>query len=309
MSDPLPEAPDDVAAVAALVLDGEPSIVRVPSFAGNRVFGVARRDRTTFFKFGAAADIAREHAAIGIARAAGVAVPDVRAVDVDGTWSPHPLLVLDEVHGSPCDGTERWFDRGISGAMGRLHAVTLDGFGTTTATGAGQLRGENDTWSDALHARAEAARAAAELGLVEARLVDRVRDAIERHRPILSLEQGRFLHGDLHPRHVYASSGAITAIIDWGDATSGDPDYDLARILHARLLREGDRGAAALADEVLRTRGAPGRARRSRLLLHAAVFVCSSMGGEAAAGSPWPPWWPAQAAALAVLVASLDEVP
>ncbi|GAA1566026.1 phosphotransferase [Kribbella hippodromi] len=37
------------------------------------------------------------------------------------------------------------------------------------------------------------------------------------------------LHGDLHPRHLYATDGHLTGILDWGDTTYGDPLFDLAR--------------------------------------------------------------------------------
>ena len=40
--------------------------------------------------------------------------------------------------------------------------------------------------------------------------------------------QTRWLHGDLHPRNVVTRDGALAAIIDWGDVTSGDLATDLA---------------------------------------------------------------------------------
>ena len=39
-----------------------------------------------------------------------------------------------------------------------------------------------------------------------------------------------WLHGDMHPRNVLVDKGKITAIIDWGDITSGDAATDLASI-------------------------------------------------------------------------------
>lgn len=39
-----------------------------------------------------------------------------------------------------------------------------------------------------------------------------------------------WLHGDLHPRNVLVEGGAISAVIDWGDITSGDPATDLAAL-------------------------------------------------------------------------------
>ena len=38
----------------------------------------------------------------------------------------------------------------------------------------------------------------------------------------------RLIHGDLHPKNIIAQDGTITAIIDWGDLTQGDPATDLA---------------------------------------------------------------------------------
>ena len=38
----------------------------------------------------------------------------------------------------------------------------------------------------------------------------------------------RWLHGDLHPRNSLVADGALAAIIDWGDVTSGDIATDLA---------------------------------------------------------------------------------
>lgn len=38
----------------------------------------------------------------------------------------------------------------------------------------------------------------------------------------------RWLHGDLHPANVIVDGGAISAVIDFGDITAGDPATDLA---------------------------------------------------------------------------------
>lgn len=42
--------------------------------------------------------------------------------------------------------------------------------------------------------------------------------------------EARWLHGDLHARNVLVAGGAISAVIDWGDVTSGDVATDLASI-------------------------------------------------------------------------------
>ena len=42
--------------------------------------------------------------------------------------------------------------------------------------------------------------------------------------------EARWLHGDLHPHNILVDRGRISAIIDWGDITSGDIATDLASI-------------------------------------------------------------------------------
>jgi aminoglycoside phosphotransferase (APT) family kinase protein len=48
-----------------------------------------------------------------------------------------------------------------------------------------------------------------------------------------------WIHGDLHPANVLVDSGQVSAIIDFGDITSGDPATDLA--IAWMLLPAGDR--------------------------------------------------------------------
>jgi aminoglycoside phosphotransferase (APT) family kinase protein len=37
-----------------------------------------------------------------------------------------------------------------------------------------------------------------------------------------------WIHGDLHPRNILVDRGRLSAVIDWGDVTRGDPATDLA---------------------------------------------------------------------------------
>jgi aminoglycoside phosphotransferase (APT) family kinase protein len=37
-----------------------------------------------------------------------------------------------------------------------------------------------------------------------------------------------WLHGDLHPANLLVHDGALSAVVDFGDLTAGDPAYDLA---------------------------------------------------------------------------------
>lgn len=68
----------------------------------------------------------------------------------------------------------------------------------------------------------------------------------------------RWLHGDLHSHNVLVDDGRITAVIDFGDLTSGDPATDLAGVwfLLDGLGREAFRAAYPCDDDTwLRGRG------------------------------------------------------
>ncbi|HEV2374611.1 MAG TPA: phosphotransferase [Streptosporangiaceae bacterium] len=114
--------------------------------------------------------------------------------------------------------------------------------------------------------------------------------------------------GDFHPRHVYADCGRVTAFIGWGDATVGDPRCDLARIFHSAVMEHGFGYGLAVMDRFLDGYGDAPWLRTDPtqvLMVYTVVFILWSMHGEFAAGTPWPPWWPAQRAALQLI---LDEL-
>ena len=280
----------------------------VPSFAGNRVFRAMTPDGPVFAKFGAPDAIALERAVLLIARQQEVPVPPLVAADQHESRTGHACLVLREVAGRPLSGDEPAFGQAFA-HLRRMHAIACDGFGSLAVTKDGLLRGEDQSWADALRRRTESATLAADAGLVPTALLERVADAVE-EVPTSAGAEARLLHGDFHPRHVYADADTITGIIDWGDATAGDPDYDVARVLHAGMLHTG---LAASVDVVRRRvlpagKGAIDPRRLGRLLTYAAVFTLWSMRGEYDAGAPWPPWWPMQTAALERILAGIREV-
>src|SRR5690606_18801374 len=90
----------------------------------------------------------------------------------------------------------------------------------------------------------------------------------------LADEDTCWLHGDLHPRNVITSDGRLRGVIDWGDATVGDPSVDLcsAWLLfdpaeHGRIWQVYGR---ATPDRLVRARAWAAflvRRRRDRILL------------------------------------------
>lgn len=103
-------------------------------------------------------------------------------------------------------------------------------------------------------------------GDVEARL-ERLSDATEMITPAVvrawraglaapASTAPKWIHGDLHARNILVREGAISAIIDWGDMTSGDVATDLGVAWH--LFEEAPARAAffarygATADQMAR---------------------------------------------------------
>lgn len=57
-----------------------------------------------------------------------------------------------------------------------------------------------------------------------------------------------WIHGDLHPGNILVADGHLSALIDFGDVTGGDPAYDLAVAWQAFDAAGRERFRAALAD-------------------------------------------------------------
>lgn len=304
----LPEEPAHAReAAASMLATAIGDVERVPSFAGNRVFKASTGAGDVFLKFAAAGATAAEHAVLSVAAGLGIPVPTVAAVDLDGTLTGCPCIATCEVDGRPLTGEEPLFS-GVAPLLERLHRVEVIGFGQLSPTVDGHVEGEDSSWLETMQRRTHAARVVVDAGLVPRVLVDAVAAAVET-QPWGAVESSSLLHGDFHPRHVYADRGRITAIIDWGDVTAGDPDYDIARILHSVLLRSDMSRAIAVATKALPPSQRDIDSRRlTTLLTYAAVFILWSMHGEFDGGAPWPPWWPIQTKALERVLDALEEI-
>ncbi|MGC4941683.1 phosphotransferase family protein [Kribbella sp. DT2] len=186
----------------------------VQGFFGNETFRVRTvAGETYYFKSGPGM-LAEARAC---ALAVGVPAPRVVA---SGTSSGVEYLIQRAVLGSPVESSDTAALTGAGRSLVKLHQIAGDGFGRLSAA-------RLPTWTGWLSEQVGSLDALVDAGLLpddhRARLIELVATrSTEPGRPVL-------LHGDLHPRHVYAADGVLTAIIDWGDALYGDPLFDLAR--------------------------------------------------------------------------------
>ncbi|HEY6740158.1 MAG TPA: aminoglycoside phosphotransferase family protein [Actinopolymorphaceae bacterium] len=281
-------------AVAAVVHAhvGEPvrKVQELDGFVGNRAF-MARTDRGGYvLKAGDAVAIAAEAWACERVRAAGVPAPEVVVSDLSSRLLPRPYLVMRKLSGDPVDGEPVDRTAGVLTEAGRrlraVHSITADGYGyllhaTQPVRDGAEPTGPEASWSKVVETPLAALDRLVTAGIVLPALADRLRHTVESHRSALAYrDRACLLHGDLHPRHIFARKGRMTGFIDWGDVAVGDPWYDLGRFSRAgttaleHLLRgyrpEADR------EEVER-----------RLTLYRVVWSLQAIVWEHQAGGDW----------------------
>ncbi|ONI69079.1 hypothetical protein BWI15_20790 [Kribbella sp. ALI-6-A] len=188
----------------------------VQGFVGNETFRVRTVAGETYYvKSGPG--LTAEARACSLAAEAGVLAPEIVAVGTNGSVE---YLVQRAVAG----GEVSLSDTGVLTSVGvelvKLHRVRGDGFGLLS----GALR---PTWTELLMDQVGSLDGLVDAGLLPADHRERLVELVAARTP--EPEEPVLLHGDLHPRHVYAAGGVLTGIIDWGDALYGDPLFDLAR--------------------------------------------------------------------------------
>lgn len=193
--------------------------------------------QTAFLKASTAQDVHTEAAVIERARAAGVPVPEVLGTGVDeelpgSRWmitQAAPGATLQEV-GRTAPTVARTLDD-LARCYTRLHRTSLPGYGPIAPTADHAVFESWSLWQAHMINRALdslTCRAA-----VTEQFVQRAHLLTDHFAPSLDAAPAAMLHADLGDREVYvdSSTGAVTALVDWGDALIGDPLYDLVRFV------------------------------------------------------------------------------
>ncbi|WP_328323613.1 aminoglycoside phosphotransferase family protein [Kribbella sp. NBC_00382] len=236
------------------------SIEPVQGFVGNESFRL-RTDagETLYYKSGAAAAMSAEVWACERARQAGVLAPEI-------VESGPGYLIERALKGSA--SAEPAVLEQAGGQLRRLHEVAGEGYGFLQ-------EGLRDDWLSVLVRPLDNLEVLA--GIVDDELVRRLRGL--RFADRLTPVAPRLLHGDLHPRHVFAEGNQFTGFIDWGDVAFGDPLFDLGRF---------SRAGEAATDALLRGYGIERSAELDwTLAFYRTIWGVMAMLWEHAAGGDW----------------------
>ena len=233
---PISVSVERVRAVVADMLGVE--VMRVERLSGsvaNQDFGVHLAEGArVILKAGPATEVAAEAWACERLTAAGLPVPRLVALELDATRLSLPFLMVTFVEGEPSDGADVARDAG--GWFRQVHAIELPGWGpllvTQGSTGI-EARGRYSSWRDAIEGQLTGLPDLVAAGLLTDALAGIIRALVDvEHLDYTG--PGVLLHNDLKPAHLYGIAADVrwrlSATIDWGDASVGDPAAELARL-------------------------------------------------------------------------------
>lgn len=169
-------------------------------------------------------------------RAAGEGVPVAPILEVGSDVIDTPYMLMEEVQGTP--GTAVIDRLPVYRRLGELasllHRVETDGFGDTFDWSANTLS-RCPTFADHLDRLGWEKRVAAMegAGVIDAPRARALRRAVRETMDSEVAAVARLNHGDLRLKNLFVEGDAVSAVIDWEDATSAPPRiWDLAIALH-----------------------------------------------------------------------------
>lgn len=199
-------------------------VTRVAGSVGNQDFLLERGLTGVVLKAGNAQLLTAEAWACERVRGAGVRAPEVVVVEPDPSQLGLPYLVMRELPGGASDDPQACRDAGRD--LRRVHEVTLPGYGRLLVED-GSAAGEHRSWCAFVDSVLESVPRLVAAAVVPSSIAAPVMALVAELDPYV--RPGVLLHGDLKTQHIFAVRSRYVGIIDWGDASCGDPLYDLAR--------------------------------------------------------------------------------
>lgn len=196
---------------------------------GNHDFMLATALGDFVLKASATQDLAPEVWACDRVRRIGVLAPEVVWFESEPQSLPMPFLVMRRLPGTPVQPTSPAL--GAAGQqLAMVHSIPLPGYGGLVVKSS-RATGQHDRWSTFVRQLADGLEDLVAGHVVTAESAAATARAMSDAAVELSFEApGVLLHGDLKLAHLLAGSEGGIALIDWGDASVGDPRLDLGRM-------------------------------------------------------------------------------
>jgi aminoglycoside phosphotransferase (APT) family kinase protein len=212
---------------------GEPETLEFPEVWGPRVVvGATTPKGAVFTKAAGDADVRAEVTTLGLAREAGVPVPEVLATGADDKVPGRVWFAMSKVEGVEWAPEDQALAprtlRDIARCLARLHRVQPDGFGPLDASG----QGIHDSWPAwILQSTHSYLDALVESGHADGAFRAKAIKVFEQATP--TIERGSLVHGDLTGCETFVDpeSGVVTGIVDWGAAVVADPVFEFAKVM------------------------------------------------------------------------------
>ena len=166
-------------------------------------------------------------------RDSAVPIPQVVELDRSRELLPYEYLITTRLEGTPV--IDSWSSLSaqereqVAYEAGRylavIHRHTFDRFGKLRDLASGGFACWYDDCADYFH---RYARQALDLGIIDTSLRDRMQAILEQYRPLWdALTQGCLVHSDYHFENILQHNGAVSGIVDFEWAYSGDSTCDL----------------------------------------------------------------------------------
>ena len=223
-------APEDVAAAGARLVGCRVNQVeRLAGSVGNQDFMLFTGVGDFVLKASSQQDLAVEAWACQRVARAGVVVPEIIGLEVQRLSLPLPFLLMRRLSGTAVEESSAALV-----AAGRqlaiVHSLQLDGYGGLVIDGS-EASGSSVSWAAFL---AELTSGLPDLvtgRVLPEPLAAAASTTVRQLTNELSFAgPSVLLHGDLKLAHIFATSADHVGLIDWGDASAGDPRLDLGRM-------------------------------------------------------------------------------
>jgi hypothetical protein len=171
-------------------------------------------------------------------QATGVPCLTVDHVDLSRRWCPWDYQILHEARGKSLKTLDHDDAQivpalqALGGVVACLHGVRTTGYGLLDVTAEpmpSRLAGIHARWLDYLTVRLpEHVGLCVDLGALTVAEAEGVFKLFDVFQAVCPPAAPCLLHGDLGNHNVFTDGTDITALIDWEDALSGDPVFDVA---------------------------------------------------------------------------------